>query len=168
MIKTKFIFEILITAYLLLLVVPTIVFGQEIVTMTTLPGMPNPGESGVDGYITTLYTVSISAAALLVVIKLIIAGVKYMFSEIVTDNSDAKKDIQAALLGILIILAAVTVLNTINPQLTNLDILGNAEDANGSVQNSPNSNQNNSVLNDNDGAILGSTGCDMSVDETCL
>ena len=41
-----------------------------------------------------------------------------MFSDIVTQKSDAKRDIQGALLGLLVVMAAVVVLTIINPDLT--------------------------------------------------
>lgn len=46
-----------------------------------------------------------------------------MFSDIVTTKADAKKDIQGALLGLLLIISAVLVLSTINSDLTNFDIM---------------------------------------------
>ncbi len=61
---------------------------------------------------------SISIAALLAVVKIIIAGAKYMLSDIVTTKGEAKKDIRGALLGLLLIIGAVIILNTINPALT--------------------------------------------------
>jgi hypothetical protein len=44
-----------------------------------------------------------------------------MYSDIVTQKSDAKRDIQGALLGLLVIISAVVVLTIINPDLTNFD-----------------------------------------------
>ncbi len=94
---------------------------------TPLVGVPgvNPN-AGTEEYINALYILSISIAAFLAVVKIIFGGVKYMLSDVVTDKGNAKKDIKGALLGLLIVLAAVLILNTINPQLTNLDLLRNA------------------------------------------
>jgi hypothetical protein len=44
-----------------------------------------------------------------------------MFSDIVTQKSEAKRDIQGALLGLLVVMAAVVVLTIINPDLTTFD-----------------------------------------------
>ena len=41
-----------------------------------------------------------------------------MLTDIVTSKSEAKKDIQGALTGLLLILGAVVILNVINPNLT--------------------------------------------------
>lgn len=94
-----------------------------------IPGIANPDALTTEGYVQALYDISITAAALLVVFKLMFAGVKYMFTEVVTSKEDAKKDIRASLIGLLIILSAVTLLNTINPNLTTLNFLRNAEPA---------------------------------------
>lgn len=77
---------------------------------------------GFNGYINAVYAMFISVAALLAVVKVIVAGVKYMFSDVVTQKSAAKKDIQGALLGLLIVLAAVLILTVINPNLTNFNL----------------------------------------------
>ena len=103
---------------LTLALVPTIAFGQQ----QFLVGIPQlqSGE-GFNGYINAVYAMFISIAALLAVVKIIVAGVKYMFSDIATQKSDAKKDIRGALLGLVIVLAAVLILTIINPNLTRFD-----------------------------------------------
>jgi len=58
----------------------------------------------------------------LAVVKIVIAGVKYMFSDIVTQKSEAKKDIQGAIFGLILILGAVLILTVINPDLTNFNL----------------------------------------------
>lgn len=74
-------------------------------------------------YVNALYLASISIAAFLAVIKIIFAGVQYMLSDVVTDKGQAKKDIRGALIGLLIVIGAVLILNTINPQLSGLRAL---------------------------------------------
>ncbi len=105
-----------------------------------IPGIANPDALSTEAYVQALYNISITAAALLVVFKLMVAGVQYMFSEIVTKKEDAKKDIRASLIGLLIILSAVTLLNTINPNLTTLNFLRNAEPASMRIERNPNGN----------------------------
>lgn len=85
-------------------------------------GIPGVEEGNMEQYINALLVLAISIGALLAVIKIIFGGVKYMLSDVITDKGDAKKDIRGALLGLLIVLAAVLVLNTINPQLTNFEL----------------------------------------------
>lgn len=90
-----------------------------------IPGVSNAA-SDFGTYINQLYFLSISLAALLAVIKIIIAGVKYMLADVVTSKADAKSDIWGALLGLLLIVSAVIILGTINPNLTNLNVLSGA------------------------------------------
>lgn len=116
------------------------VSGSPIVTPTiTVPAGPPTvygpftplvGIPGLDGnvddfgaYINALYVLSISLAALLAVIKIIIAGVKWMLTDVVTTKQDAKNDIQGALVGLLIVISAVLVLQFINPALVKTDLL---------------------------------------------
>lgn len=77
-------------------------------------------------YVNALYFASISIAAFLAVIKIIFAGVKYMLSDVITSKEDAKKDIKGALLGLLIVIGAVLVLNTINPSLSRINLFADA------------------------------------------
>jgi hypothetical protein len=90
-----------------------------------IPGVDNAA-SNFNQYINQLYFLSISIAALLAVIKIITGGVKWMLTGLVTSKEDAKNDIRSALLGLLLIISAVLILGTINPQLTNLEMLRSA------------------------------------------
>lgn len=118
----------LLTIATLLFILPLGVFAQEgRITFHSLPGLSSGDTFTTEQYINALYTLAISLAAILAVIKLIWAGVQYMLTDIVTSKQKAKDDIKGALLGLMIILAAVTILNTINPNLTNLNFLRNAE-----------------------------------------
>ncbi len=93
-------------------------------TYTPLVGIPGLAEPGMKfgDYINALYALSISVAALLAVIKIIIAGVKYMLSDVVTSKSDAIKDIQGAVFGLAIVISAVLFLTVINPKITSTEI----------------------------------------------
>lgn len=101
---------------------PIVVSAQDISTLINIPQLS--GEDGFNGYINAVYAICISIAALLAVVKIIVAGVKYMFSDIITHKSEAKKDIRSALFGLVIILGAVLILNLINPNLTQFNIDG--------------------------------------------
>jgi hypothetical protein len=61
--------------------------------------------------------------ALIGVVKIVFAGVKYSLSDIITDKHDAKEDIMGVFLGLVLLLIPFIVLNTIYPDLTNLNIL---------------------------------------------
>ncbi len=111
----------LVTVSIIALYLPIAVFAQA--TYTPLVGIPGVDPAAdFNEYINSLYALSISIAALLAVIKIVIAGVKWMTTDVVTSKGDAKKDIQGALIGLLIVLAAVLILTVINPNLTDVNL----------------------------------------------
>ncbi len=111
-----------LVAFVCLLLPTTSHAGVDFVNLVGVPGIDSDGLPNLNAYINALYRLSISIAALLAVIKIVIAGAKYMLSDIVTHKEDAKKDIQGALIGLLIVIGAVIILNTINTDLTSLDL----------------------------------------------
>lgn len=100
-----------------------IALAEGYVELVGVPGLVGADEITTNQYINALYTLSIGIAALLAVVKLILAGAKYILSDVVTTKESAKKDIYTAILGLLIVLSAVLILQTINRDLTNFDIL---------------------------------------------
>lgn len=101
---------------------PAVVFGQA--AYKPLVGVPGIGDGDSDfgKYINALYALSISVAALMAVIKIIIAGVKYMLSDVVTSKSEAISDIRGSVIGLIIVISAVLILTEINPQLAATEI----------------------------------------------
>lgn len=93
--------------------------GTEIKTFQTIPGLG--GELTTRGYIQALFNLAIGVAAIIVVLRLILVGTKYILTESIIKKGDAKKEIGNALLGLVVILASVLLLKTINPNLVNLD-----------------------------------------------
>lgn len=136
MLRFSFIFIFLITIFgvfsLNFLSTPGLVYaaGTE-AGFVPLVGIPFIDEkellgedgAGLAGYANSLYRAAITIAAILAVIKIVIAGVQYMLTDVVPQKSQAKKSIRTALLGLLIVVGAVLILNTINPSLTNLKVL---------------------------------------------
>jgi hypothetical protein len=97
--------------------------GGEVTGFRWLVGIPGlEGSSNFEDYINALYALAISVAALIAVVKIIIAGAKYMMSDIVSSKSEAKEDIRNSLIGLLIIIGAVIILNTVNSNLTNVQV----------------------------------------------
>jgi Type IV secretion system pilin len=94
--------------------------GEGFTPLVGIPGLEDT--DSFDGYVDALYALAISIAALVAVVKIVLAGAKYMMDDIVTHKSEAKQDIKNALIGLLIIIGAVIILNTINSDLTNLSI----------------------------------------------
>jgi len=111
------------TILLVVVLIPTSVFAEEAANnfLVGIPGVGDP-TGDFDGYINAIYAMFISLAALLAVVKIVIAGVKYMFTDIVPQKTQAKQDIQGALFGLLIVLGAVLILTVINPDLTNFNL----------------------------------------------
>lgn len=107
------------TLLVILISVPFELFAQRIEytnPMVQLPGYDS-GSGNFSDFVNLIYGLSISVAALLAVVKIVIAGVKWMLSDVVTDKADAKKDIQGALIGLIIIISAVLIIYTINPTI---------------------------------------------------
>lgn len=73
-------------------------------------------------YLSQMFKLAISIAAVLAVLQLSIGGFKYMSEETFTGKSDAKERITNALYGLVLILASYLLLNTINPDLVNSDL----------------------------------------------
>lgn len=109
------------TRYLLLTIffLPIIALGQiEYVPLVDA----NLETDSLGGYINSLYLLSVSIAGLLAVIKLVIAGAKYMLTDSVPGQGDAKKEIKSALLGLLLVISAVLILTIIDPDLVENDL----------------------------------------------
>lgn len=112
--------KITLIALIIALIPASIVSAQAYEPLVGIPGIdPN---TDFNSFISTLYALSISIAGLLAVIKIIIAGVKYMTTDLVPSKGNAKKDIEGALIGLLVVLSAVLILTVINPQLTDVDM----------------------------------------------
>lgn len=94
-------------------------------SLANVPGLDGTHLS-TEGYVNTLYYLSITFGGLLAVIQIIYGGVEWTFSDAFTEKSSAKARITGALFGLLIILTAVLLLETINKNLTTLNIFSNA------------------------------------------
>ncbi len=119
--------KLLVFVCLLIFIVPSVVFGEDVIVsldrapfipLVGIPGIPNPSDLKFGDYINSLYRLAISIAALLAVFKIVIAGAKYMLDDVVTHKQEAKDEIRGALVGLLIILGAVLILNTVNTDIT--------------------------------------------------
>lgn len=79
---------------------------------------------GFAGYLNIMINLIIGICAVLAMIMIVMGGIQYMTSELVSSKQAAKESITNAILGLLLALGAFALLNTINPNL--LDIgLGN-------------------------------------------
>ncbi len=105
----------------------TIVHGAgEYTPLVGIPGVPTSGAAGLPEFFNRVYLLTISLGALFGILKIAYAGVKYSTTDVLSSKQSAKEDIKGVLLGLAILLLPALVLQTINPKLTNLDILSAA------------------------------------------
>jgi hypothetical protein len=113
--------KLTLTLAFILFILPVAASAQGYVPLVGIPGITDNGIN-FNNYINALYALSISIAALLAVIKIIIAGMKWMLSDVVTSKSEAITDIRGAIFGLIVVISAVLILTVINPQLTQTQI----------------------------------------------
>lgn len=94
-----------------------------------IPGVETPGPgSTLPELIGYIYMFALAAAGFVALIAILIGAIMYIFSAgNPTKAKDAKDRIFSALLGILILLASVLILRTINPDLVNIGLPGAKE-----------------------------------------
>ena len=102
--------------------------SQEFVPLVGIPFLDETDNAtnenpGLAGYVNGLYRAAIIVAAILAVAKIVIAGVQYMLTDVAPTKGQAKKTIRGAIIGLLLVIGAVLILETINPTLTNLNAL---------------------------------------------
>ncbi len=68
-------------------------------------------------YLGTAINIFLGIIAVLAMIMIIMGGLEYMTTELVSEKSAGKEKIQNAILGIVLALGAWLILNTINPKL---------------------------------------------------
>ena len=97
--------------------------GLEKLKLGGLGGGTVNTEAGLVTYINIMFVLLITVSAMLAVIFISIAGIKYMMTDLVGVKESAKGDITSSLAGLLLILASVIILQTINPCIVNFNIL---------------------------------------------
>ena len=115
--------------YKLLILVPLLAFsaftlaqGVQYQLLQPLPNLQSAGgENPFGDYVAGLIPFILSLAAVLATIMIIWGGIEYAVSEAVDAKSDAKDRITQAILGLLLALMSYLILNTINPNLVNLN-----------------------------------------------
>ncbi len=74
-------------------------------------------QTNINTYVAGAFNLGIAVAGILAIIMITIAGIKYMTTEAVTSKGDAKKQINNAILGLLMALGAYLILQTVNKSL---------------------------------------------------
>ena len=87
-----------------------------------LPGLENVQDLNFAQFLGTIFKLLITAGALLAVGTLVYAGISYILSEAFETKGEAKKRMQAAIFGLIILLGAWLMLYTVNPTLLNFNL----------------------------------------------
>ena len=112
--------QLVVVLAFVVVLLPSVTWAQGFTNLVNIPGLE--GEEGLREYLAAFFYLSIGIAALLAVVKLVIAGARYMLSDVANQKEAAKADIRGAVIGLLIILATYILLNTINTQILETDI----------------------------------------------
>ena len=116
----------LVTAFFFITV--SYAFGAaEYTPLIGLPGITDVKTATLPQYVNSVYITLIGLGSLIAVMRIAWIGTKYSMSESVVHKVDAKSEIIGVLTGLAILLIPFIVLNTINPELTSLDVLKRAE-----------------------------------------
>lgn len=105
--------------------------GMEAFAQTYTPltkgGIPLVSGNVLDmqGLLNALLGLTVGVAALLAIIMIVIGGFQYMTTDSAFKMGNAKERITSAIIGLLIVLAAVLILQTINPDIVSLDVFRN-------------------------------------------
>ena len=83
----------------------------------------DPNTTNLAQFFNAAFKTALVVGAMLAVLRLGYAGFVYMTTDAFGIKGDARKDIQDAVLGLLLLLAVWLILNQINPCLLNLNIL---------------------------------------------
>ncbi len=75
-------------------------------------------------YLNILIKIFIGICAVLAMIMIVIGGIEYMTSELISGKAEGKERITNAIFGLLLALGSYAILNTINPQLLDVSLSG--------------------------------------------
>lgn len=79
-------------------------------------------ETDLSTYLPGVFKFSIGIAAALAFIMITFGGIEYMTSDAISGKSDGRKRIEEALWGLLFVIGAWAILNTINPQILDFNL----------------------------------------------
>jgi len=80
------------------------------------------GPNKIGGYLNLIIKIFIGLCAVLAVVMIVIGGIEYMTSELISSKEAGKERITHAIFGLLLALGAWTLLNQINPDILNTDL----------------------------------------------
>ncbi len=114
------------------ILVPTILHAETFVSLSNpgdLPGLESTDapEESLTNLLNWLFIIALGAGALLAVIMIAIAGIKYMGTDSYSSKESAKESIRNAVIGLVILLGSWLFLYTINPELVQLNAFQRAQ-----------------------------------------
>jgi hypothetical protein len=88
-----------------------------------LPGLTSINTTeGLPPYLNTIFRLLIGLSGVIGVVMIVIYGITYMVEESVTGKSAALKHVGNTVAGLILLISVVVILNTINPNLTNISL----------------------------------------------
>lgn len=94
--------------------------------LAPLPGLEEPFDPTQPGnlgtYLNIMINLFIGICAVLAVIMIVMGGLEYMTSELISSKEHGKERINSAIFGLILALGAWTILYTINPDLLNTEL----------------------------------------------
>jgi type IV secretory pathway VirB2 component (pilin) len=102
--------------------VPSLSLAADYVLLAPISGVHAPVGQGFAGYAQELITFIIGFAAVLAVLMIVYGGFMYMTGEAIDTKGHGKEVMLNAIYGLLLLLVSWLILNTINPQLLNLNV----------------------------------------------
>lgn len=105
------------------LLVSPVVFaqqGQKLEFPIPQPGGKVLEKATLDQYISGLFTFGLMVVGITALASIMLGGIRYMASDLITTKQDAKDQITSAIYGLLLLLFSYLILNTINPELVSL------------------------------------------------
>lgn len=112
-----------ITSLALMLLIPAIALAADFVPLAPIPTNLGGDTQTIGGYVNTVFQLAIAFGAALAVLRIVIGGFRYMVSEAIPQTKEARSDITAAIVGLLLLLVTWLTLNIISERILNLDAL---------------------------------------------
>lgn len=122
----------------LIIGLPLVVGAQvpkDYLLVSDLPFVSELGENvGLAGYLSAIFRLGIGLAVTLAIVMIVYGGIQYMISDVPGVKVNAKGTIMNAIWGLVLVLASVLILNTINPDIVKFKLIESLKNAADSVQ----------------------------------
>lgn len=106
----------------------------QFVPLAPIPNLDTTEGATLSSYLNSVFNFAISVGAVLAVLMIVKGGFEYMTTEAINQKGQARQSIQSAVIGLILLLMSVLILEVINPNLLNLDLFRNLENASQSAE----------------------------------